>query len=104
MRLKTGTTDALDRVIHERARLAIVAALAAEKELSFGELKAVTGLTDGNLSVQLRTLEQAGYLSVKKSEEGGRKSRTSAGLTSAGRRAFAAYLDVLDRVLGRFRK
>jgi DNA-binding MarR family transcriptional regulator len=104
VRLKTGTTDALDRVIHERARLAIVAALAAEKELSFAELKASTGLTDGNLSVQLKTLEQAGYLALKKSEEGGRKSRTSAALTPAGRRAFAAYLDVLDRVLGRWRK
>jgi len=104
VRLKSGTTESLDKVIHERARLAIVSALAAEKELSFSELRAVTGLTDGNLSVQLRTLEVAGYLSIHKSEEGGRKSRTGARLTTAGRRAFAAYLAVLDKVLGRWRQ
>jgi DNA-binding transcriptional ArsR family regulator len=104
MRVKTGTTETLDRVIHERARLAIVSALAAEKELSFAEVKAITGLTDGNLSVQLKTLEIAGYVALHKSEEGGRKSRTGARLTAAGRRAFTAYLAALDRVLGKWRK
>lgn len=104
MRLKTGSTESLDRVIHERARLAIVSALAAGKELSFAELREATGLTDGNLSVQLRTLEVAGYIALQKSEAGGRKSRTGARLTNQGRRAFAAYLAVLDRVLGRWRR
>lgn len=103
MRLKTGSLDALDRVIHERARLAIVSVLAAEKELSFAEVRGVTGLTDGNLSVQLRTLEEAGYVALSKSEAGGRKSRTVARLTPAGRRAFTAYLAALDKVLGRWR-
>ena len=104
MKLKTASIESLNRIIHERARLAIVAALAAEKELSFAELRVSTGLTDGNLSVQLRTLEVAGYVSLAKSEAGGRKSRTSARLTSSGRRAFTAYLADLDRVLGRWRK
>jgi DNA-binding transcriptional ArsR family regulator len=104
MRLKSGTTEALDRVIHERARLAIVSALAAEKELSFSELRAVTGLTDGNLSVQLRTLEEAGYVALKRTGEAGRRSRTDARLTPPGRRAFSEYLAVLDKVLGRWRK
>jgi DNA-binding transcriptional ArsR family regulator len=104
MRLKTGSTEALDRVIHERARLAIVSALAATKELSFAELKDATGLTDGNLSVQLRTLEVAGYVALEKSEAGGRKSRTGARLTGQGRRAFTSYLATLDKVLGRWRR
>lgn len=104
MRLKTGSIESLDRVIHERARLSIVSALAAEKELSFAELKGATGLTDGNLSVQLRTLEMAGYVALEKSEAGGRKSRTGARLTTQGRKAFTAYLAVLDKVLGRWRK
>jgi DNA-binding transcriptional ArsR family regulator len=104
MKLKTGTSETLDRVIHERARLAIVSALAAEKEMSFPELKVATGLTDGNLSVQLKTLEIAGYVALRKSEEGGRKSRTAARLTGGGRRAFTAYLAALDRVLGKWRK
>lgn len=104
MKLKTATIESLDRIIHERARLAIVAALAAEKELSFAELRESTKLTDGNLSVQLRNLEAAGYVALTKSEAGGRKSRTAARLTNAGRRAFTAYLADLDKVLGRWRK
>jgi len=104
MRLKTASTESLDRVIHERARLAIVSALAAAKELSFAELRAATGLTDGNLSVQLRTLEVSGYVALEKSEAGGRNSRTGARLTSQGRRAFTSYLAVLDRVLGKWRR
>ncbi len=104
MRLKSGPIEALDKLIHERARLAIVSALAAEKELSFAELKVATGMSDGNLSVQLKTLEIAGYVALEKSEAGGRHSRTAARLTHAGRRAFAAYLAVLDKVLGRWRR
>ena|SRR5690349_19469518 len=104
MRLKTASIESLDRIIHERARLAIVSALAAEKELSFAELKVATRLTDGNLSVQLKTLEIAGYVALSKSEAGGRSSRTGARLTTAGRRAFAAYLSALDKVLGKWRK
>ena len=103
MKVKTAATVTLDRIIHERARLAIVAALAAGGEMTFPELRAGTGLTDGNLSVQLKTLEIAGYVALEKSEAGGRKSRTAARLTSAGRRAFTAYLSVLDRVLGKWR-
>src|SRR5262245_38756701 len=103
MRAKSATIESLDRIIHERARLAIVSALAAEPELTFAELRRATGLTDGNLSVQLRTLEDAGYVSLTKSEAGGRKSRTTARLTASGKKAFSSYLATLDRVLGRWR-
>jgi DNA-binding MarR family transcriptional regulator len=102
MRLKTGTSEELDRVIHERARLAIVAALASAEELSFAELRGITGLTDGNLSVQLRTLETAGYVAIRRAA--GLRPRMEVRLTSAGRRAFKAYLGVLERMVGRLRR
>lgn len=103
MRLKTGTPEVLDRIIHERARLSILSALAAAEELSFPEVRGITGLTDGNLSVQLRTLEVAGYVALRKSEAGGRKARTAARLTQSGRRAFRGYLEALRRIIGKVR-
>jgi len=103
MRLKTRTPEVLDRIIHERARLSILSALAAADELSFPEVQAITGLTDGNLSVQLRTLEVAGHVALRKSEAGGRRARTGARMTQAGRRAFRGYLEALRRVIGKVR-
>jgi len=103
MRLKTRTPEVLDRIIHERARLSILSALAAAEELSFPEVQGITGLTDGNLSVQLRTLEAAGYVALRKSEAGGRSARTAVRLTQAGRRAFRGYLEALRRIIGKVR-
>src|SRR6266496_2677497 len=82
----------LDRVIHERMRLAIVSALAAGPSLSFNELKALLGTTDGNLSVHARKLEEAGYVACSKSFEG-RMPKTRYSLTPSGHRAFERYLD-----------
>ncbi len=93
--IKPGDIDA---VIHERARLAIVSALAVTPELSFGELKSMLGLTDGNLSVQARALEEAGYLVVEKSFQG-RRPHTAMRLTAKGRKAFARYLGTLRRIV-----
>ena len=94
----------LDRVIHERVRLAIVSALAASEALSFNELKTLLETTDGNLSVHARRLEEAGYVTCHKSFEG-RVPRTEFRLTTSGRRAFEKYLDhcgsVEARVMGR---
>ena len=98
--LPTVKFEELDRVIHERARLAIVSALAPGDELSFQALKGVVGLTDGNLSVHLRILEEAGYVAIRKSFVG-RKPRTDLRLTEPGRKAFKAYLDVLERIVQR---
>jgi len=92
----------LDRVIHERGRLAIVAMLAAAPapgEVSFSELKHLLGLTDGNLITHLRTLEGAGYLRLLRDSSGNRP-RTRARLTAAGKRAFERYLEVLEGILG----
>jgi len=88
----------LDRVIHDRARLAILSALAVNQELSFAELKGLLGMTDGNLSVHARKLEEAGYLSCEKSFRG-RIPLTEYRLTRAGRRAFAKYLDHMEALI-----
>jgi DNA-binding MarR family transcriptional regulator len=90
----------LDRVIHEQGRLAIMSALAATPELSFTELRDALRMTDGNLTTHIRTLQDAGYLSVTKSFQNHRRLTTCA-LTAAGRRAFTHYINLLERTIRR---
>jgi len=85
----------LDRLIHERVRLGIVSALAVNRSLSFNELKAMLGATDGNLSVHARKLEEAGYVTCTKGFEG-RIPRTLYRLTDPGRRALEKYLNHME--------
>ena len=89
--------SALDRLIHDRTRLAIVSALAANATLSFTELKALIGLSDGNLSVHARKLEEAGYVTCLKAFEG-RMPKTEFKLTEAGHRALRQYLDHMEAI------
>ena len=93
----------LDRVIHERVRLAIVSALAVNDSLTFNELKKLLDTSDGNLSVHARRLEEAGYLVCDKSFEG-RVPRTEYRLTTAGRRALKQYLDHMEALIRRVRE
>lgn len=93
----------LDRLIHERVRLAIVSALAVNDSLSFNELKALLDTSDGNLSVHARRLEEAGYLICEKSFDG-RVPRTEYRITDAGRRALADYLDHMEALIRRVRE
>ena len=88
----------LDRLIHERMRLAIVSILAVRDTLSFNELKQLLGTTDGNLSVHARKLEDAGYISCEKSFEG-RTPRTDYKLTDAGRQALRRYLSHMEALI-----
>lgn len=88
----------LDRVIHERGRLAITSMLAASPELSFTELRDALDMTDGNLTTHIRTLQEAGYVSVAKSYQRNRRL-TTLSLTTAGRKAFAEYVTVLERIV-----
>jgi DNA-binding MarR family transcriptional regulator len=88
----------LDRVIHEKGRLAIMSMLAATPELSFTELREAIGMTDGNLTTHIRTLQEAGYVSVAKSFRNNRPL-TTCSLTPAGRKTFAAYVDLLDQIV-----
>jgi DNA-binding HxlR family transcriptional regulator len=88
----------LDRLIHERIRLGIVSALAADSALSFNDLKRLLRTTDGNLSVHARKLEDAGYIACTKSFEG-RVPRTEYTLTGAGRRALEKYLNHMEALI-----
>ena len=88
----------LDRVIHEKGRLAIMSMLAASPELSFTELREALSMTDGNLTTHIRTLQQAGYLSVTKSFQNNRPLTTCA-LTAAGRKAFTEYINLLESIV-----
>lgn len=94
---ESGLPD-LDRLIHERTRLAIVSALAVNESLSFNELKELVKTTDGNLSVHARKLEEAQYIACTKSFEG-RVPKTEYRLTAAGRRALERYLDHMEALI-----
>jgi DNA-binding MarR family transcriptional regulator len=88
----------LDRVIHEKGRLAIMSMLAATPELSFTELRDTLEMTDGNLTSHMRTLQESGYVAVSKSYENNRPL-TTCSLTVAGKKAFAGYIDLLEQIL-----
>jgi DNA-binding HxlR family transcriptional regulator len=88
----------LDRLVHDRTRLAIVSALAVNEVLSFSELKAMTETSDGNLSVHARKLEEGGYLTCRKSFDG-RVPKTEFRLTDGGRRALQQYLDHMEAII-----
>lgn len=88
----------LDRLIHERVRLAIISALAVNESLSFNDLKALLGVSDGNLSVHARKLEEAGYLECLKSFRG-RFPRTDYRITPAGREALEQYLEHMEALI-----
>lgn len=93
-----GAPPELDRLIHERVRLGIVSALAVNESLSFNELKAMLGTTDGNLSVHARKLEQAKYIECNKSFRD-RIPRTEYRLAPLGRRALEEYLDHMESLI-----
>ena len=96
--LPGGGAMALDRLIHERLRLGIVSILAAHESLRFIELKQLLRTTDGNLSVHLKTLQEAGYVAVSKSYQGNRPL-TTCSLTAAGRKAFTSYINLLEQIV-----
>ena len=87
-----------DRVIHEKTRLAMISALAVNPTLTFNELKAILKTSDGNVSVHARKLEDASYISCKKSFAG-RVPRTEYALTTAGRRALEKYLNHMEALI-----
>ena len=93
----------LDRVIHEKGRLAIMSMLAASPELSFTELRDTLAMTDGNLTTHIRALQEAGYLAVAKSFQN-RRPLTTCSLTPAGRRAFTEYINLLEKIVQQTKK
>jgi DNA-binding HxlR family transcriptional regulator len=96
--MTVSAIEKLDRVIHEKGRLAIMTLLAATESLGFKELKEQLRMTDGNLCVHMRTLEESGYISVRKSFVN-RKPRTEYSLTPSGRQAFREYIETLEEIV-----
>jgi DNA-binding HxlR family transcriptional regulator len=90
-------------LIHERQRLGIVSALAANDSLTFSDLKSLMQITDGNLSVHARKLEEAGYITCTK-YFAGRLPKTEYKLTAAGRRALENYLGHMETLIQQMRK
>ena len=91
--------DGLDRVLHEKARLGLLASLLAHRDgLAFNQLRDLCALTDGNLSRHLTTLQEAGLVGVTKGLDGNRP-RTTVRLTAAGRRRFLDYLTLLEGIV-----
>jgi len=90
--------SAIDDVIHGRLRLGVMAYLTGSSSADFNTLKARLQASDGNLSVQLRKLEEAGYVQIVKSFAG-RKPLTRVSITDKGRAAFVAYLDAIEKLL-----
>jgi DNA-binding transcriptional ArsR family regulator len=88
----------LDKVIHERMRLGIISALAANDKLSFTELKNLLATSDGNISVHARKLEEAGYVTCEKSFKG-RMPLTEFKITKDGRTALTRYLDHMEALI-----
>ena len=88
----------LDKVIHERMRLGIISALAANEKLSFTELKNLLATSDGNISVHARKLEDAGYVTCEKSFNG-RMPLTEYRITADGRGALSGYLDHMEALI-----
>jgi len=93
----------LDRLIHERMRLGIVSALAANDSMTFNDLKGLMNTTDGNLSVHARKLEEGGYILCTKSFEG-RLPKTEYKLTAAGRRALENYLSHMETIIAQMKR
>lgn len=96
------TAPTLDRLIHERMRLGIVSALAANESLTFNDLKGLMNTTDGNLSVHARKLEDGGYIACTKSFEG-RLPKTEYKITTSGRRALENYLNHMETLIQQMR-
>jgi DNA-binding MarR family transcriptional regulator len=88
----------LDRVIHEKGRLAIMSMLAATPELSFTEMRDALAMTDGNLTTHIRTLQEAGYVSITKSFQNNRPL-TTCSMTPAGKKAFTGYINLLEQII-----
>jgi DNA-binding transcriptional ArsR family regulator len=91
-------SNELDKLIHERMRLGIISALAANKSLTFNDLKGLLNTTDGNVSVHARKLEEAGYIVCEKSFNG-RIPLTEYKITSEGREALTRYLNHMEALI-----
>lgn len=101
--IKNEPATGLDRLIHERTRLALVSALAANTLLTFNDLKSLLDISDGNLSAHARKLEDAGYVDCTKGFNG-RMPRTEYRLAASGRAALQKYIAHMEALIGAMKK
>jgi len=99
---ETETATNLNRLVHERTRLAIISALAVNDKLTFTELKKLLDTSDGNLSVHARKLEEASYIRCTKTFEG-RMPKTEYSITRDGKKVLRDYLKHMERIIGAVR-
>ncbi|MBW0162754.1 MAG: transcriptional regulator [Sediminibacterium sp. Gen4] len=90
--------EQLNKVFDSRVRLGIMSAVMVNDEVNFNELKELIQVTDGNLASHLKTLEENGYLLVKKGFIG-RKTNTTYAITKSGEKAFKAHIDALEKMI-----
>jgi DNA-binding MarR family transcriptional regulator len=98
MKVERFDIDQIDEVIHGRIRLGIMAFLASAGQAEFTDLKNRLGATDGNLSVHLKKLEEAGYVAADKTFVG-KKPLTTVSITEAGRTAYERWLQIIGKLL-----
>lgn len=101
--MKAESFQQLDKVIHEKNRMAIMSLLAAIQEMSFTDIRETLNMTDGNLITHIRTLQKAGYVSVSKSFKD-KRPLTTCRLTAEGNDAFSGYVDLLEGIVQLARK
>ena len=101
--MKAESFQQLDRVIHEKNRMAIMSLLAAIQEMSFTDIRETLNMTDGNLITHIRTLQKAVYVSVSKSFKE-KRPLTTCRLTTEGSSAFSGYVDLLEGIVKQARK
>jgi DNA-binding HxlR family transcriptional regulator len=89
--------DQINRIIHEKGRLAIMTLLATRPSWAFQDLKAELKMSDGNLVTHLRTLHQAGYVAITKEVKD--RPQTSYALTKKGQESFRDYLQLLEQIV-----
>src|ERR1700737_3130215 len=92
----------LDKIIHEKGRLPLMALLSSRRGWSFQELKAELGMSDGNLITHMRTLHKLGLITVTKEMRG--RPQTSYALTAKGRTAFRNHVAVLEQIVKQWKK
>ena len=90
--------EQLNKIFDSRIRIGIMSALMVDEEVNFNDLKALIGVTDGNLASHLKTLEENSYIKVHKGFIG-RKTNTTYGITKAGEKAFRAHIDALEKII-----
>jgi DNA-binding MarR family transcriptional regulator len=95
-------SESLDKLIHDRTRLGMISALAANEKLSFSDLKNLLNASDGNISVHARKLEDAGYVTCEKSFKG-RTPLTEYSITADGRAALEQYLNHMEALIAAMR-